>query len=148
MREEEALAAAIGALGRASFLPAAVDYLRSVAPFRGVSLTLLEGRRPPRHIYDNVRAEKRAEVIETFEKEHDIKVTLDGYDSNETMLAKVKPGGSGYDIVVPGDYMIAIMVKEGLLAEVNASEMPNFKNVDPKWVDVYWDPGRTYSVPW
>lgn len=88
------------------------------------------------------------EMIEKFEKQYDIDVTLDGYDSNETMLAKVKEGGSGYDIVVPGDYMVAIMVGEGLLAEINASEMENFKNLDPNWVDVYWDPGRKYSVPY
>ncbi|MDE4146137.1 MAG: extracellular solute-binding protein [Pseudophaeobacter sp. bin_em_oilr2.035] len=88
------------------------------------------------------------EMIEKFEKQYGIDVTLDGYDSNETMLAKVKEGGSGYDIVVPGDYMVAIMVGEGLLAEINASEMENFKNLDPNWVDVYWDPGRKYSVPY
>ena len=88
------------------------------------------------------------ELIENFEKAHDVKVTLDGYDSNETMLAKVKPGNSGYDIVVPGDYMIAIMIKEGLLLETNPSAMANFKNVEERWVDVYWDPGRKYSVPW
>ena len=42
------------------------------------------------------------ELIEKFEAEYDVDVTLDGYDSNETMLAKVKEGGTGYDIVVPG----------------------------------------------
>jgi spermidine/putrescine transport system substrate-binding protein len=99
------------------------------------------------HIY-NWGNYTNPELIEKFEKAHDVKVTLDGYDSNETMLAKVKPGNSGYDIVVPGDYMIAIMIKEGLLLESNPNEMENFKNVDPLWVDVYWDPGRKYSVPW
>jgi spermidine/putrescine transport system substrate-binding protein len=88
------------------------------------------------------------ELIEKFEQAHDIKVTIDGYDSNETMLAKVKSGATGYDLVVPGDYMIAIMIEEGLLAKVEPNEMENFKHVDPKWVDVYWDPGRHYSVPW
>lgn len=88
------------------------------------------------------------EMIEKFEAAYDIDVTLDGYDSNETMLAKVKEGNTGYDIVVPGDYMVAIMIEEGLLAETNPNEMENFGNVDPKWVDVYWDPGRKYSIPY
>lgn len=88
------------------------------------------------------------ELIEKFSKEYDVEVTLDGYDSNETMLAKVKEGGTGYDIVVPGDYMIQIMIGEGLLAEIKPNEMENFKHMDPKWVDVWWDPGRSYSVPW
>ncbi len=99
------------------------------------------------HIY-NWGNYTNPELIEKFEKAHDVKVTLDGYDSNETMLAKVKSGGTGYDIVVPSDYMTAIMIEEGLLAQVEPNKMSNFKNVDPKWVDVYWDPGRQYSVPY
>ncbi len=88
------------------------------------------------------------ELIEKFEAEYDVDVTIDGYDSNETMLAKVQEGNTGYDIVVPGDYMIKIMIGEGLLAEVKPNEMENFENVDPKWVDVWWDPGRNYSIPY
>ena len=87
-------------------------------------------------------------LIEKFEKAYGVEVTLDGYDSNETMLAKVKEGSTGYDIVVPGDYMIKIMIGEGLLAKVEPNKMENFSNMDPKWVDVWWDPGRSYSVPW
>ncbi len=88
------------------------------------------------------------EMIEKFEKQYDVKVTIDGYDSNETMLAKVEQGGSGYDIVVPGDYMIAIMIEKGLLEKVRPNQMSNFKNLDSKWVDVYWDPGREYTIPY
>ncbi len=88
------------------------------------------------------------ELIEKFEQAHGIKVTLDKYDSNETMLAKVKTGGTGYDIVVPGDYMVQVMVTEGLLAETKPFEMENFKHVDTRWTNVYWDPGRRYTVPW
>jgi spermidine/putrescine transport system substrate-binding protein len=88
------------------------------------------------------------EMIKKFEAANDIEVTLDSYDSNETMLAKVEQGGSGYDIVVPGDYMIAIMLKKDLLEKVMPNQMSNFKNMDPKWVNVYWDKGRNYSVPY
>jgi spermidine/putrescine transport system substrate-binding protein len=88
------------------------------------------------------------EMIEKFEAAFDIDVTLDSYDSNETMLAKVKEGNTGYDVVMPGDYMIAIMIEEDLLAKVDPSAMENFANVDPKWVDVYWDAGRKYSIPY
>ncbi len=88
------------------------------------------------------------ELIEKFEKEFDIEVNLDGYDSNEIMLAKVREGSTGYDIVVPSDSTAKIMVDQGLLAEVKPNEMENFGNMNPKWVDVYWDPGRNYTVPW
>ena len=87
-------------------------------------------------------------LIEKFEKETGIKVTLDDYDSNETMLAKVRAGGTGYDIVVPSDYTVKIMIEEGMLAETHPNQMPNFKNVKPQFVDIYWDKGRNYTVPW
>jgi spermidine/putrescine transport system substrate-binding protein len=87
-------------------------------------------------------------LIEKFEKEHDVTVTLSDYDSNDTMLAKVKAGGHGYDIVVPSDYMVSIMIDEGLLLETKPNEMANFSNMLPNFVDVYFDKGRNYSVPW
>ncbi len=87
-------------------------------------------------------------LIEKFEKDHNVKVTLSDYDSNDSMLAKIKAGGHGYDIVVPSDYMVKIMIGEGLLLETNPNQMPNFKNLSKKWVDVYFDEGRSYSVPW
>ena len=85
------------------------------------------------HIY-NWGNYTNPKLIEKFEAAHNIKVTIDDYDSNETMLAKVQSGATGYDIVVPGDYMVAIMIKEGLLAETKPNEMSNFGNVDPRWV--------------
>lgn len=87
-------------------------------------------------------------LIDKFEKVYNIKVTLDSYDSNETMLAKVRAGHTGYDIVVPSDYTVKIMIGEGMLAETKPNQMSNFKNIDPRWVGVYWDTGRNYTVPW
>lgn len=87
-------------------------------------------------------------LIEKFEAETGIKVTITDYDSNDTALAKVKAGGHGFDIVVPSNSYIPIWVGEGLLMESRPDQMENFKNVDPVWVDVDWDPGRHYTVPW
>jgi spermidine/putrescine transport system substrate-binding protein len=88
------------------------------------------------------------ELIEKFEEEHNIKVTVTEYDSNETALAKVRAGGHGFDIVVPSSNYMPIWIEEGLLLETRPDQMSNFKHVDPRWVDVEWDPGRHYSVPW
>ncbi len=65
-RPEAALAEAITAIGTAQFVPATTDYLRSLAPFVGVFLTKLRGHQVPIHVYDNVRAERRAEVIDRY----------------------------------------------------------------------------------
>lgn len=88
------------------------------------------------------------EMIEKFEKEFDVKVTITDYDSNDTALAKIKAGGHGYDIVVPSGTYVPIFIDEGLLMESRPDQMENFQHMDPAWVDVAFDPGRHYSVPW
>ena len=88
------------------------------------------------------------EMIKKFEQKYNIKVTITDYDSNDTALAKVRAGGHGFDIVVPSASVIPIWIGEGLLLETRPDQMENFKNVDPKWADVPFDPGRHYTVPW
>jgi spermidine/putrescine transport system substrate-binding protein len=88
------------------------------------------------------------ELIKKFEQKYDVKVTVTDYDSNDTALAKVRQGGHGFDIVVPSASVIPIWIKEGLLLETRPDQMENFKHMDPKWVDVTFDPGRRYTVPW
>lgn len=87
-------------------------------------------------------------LIEKFEAETGIKVTITDYDSNDTALAKVKAGGHGFDIVVPSHSYVPIWISEGLLMETRPDQMENFGNVANEWVDVSWDPGRHYTVPW
>lgn len=88
------------------------------------------------------------DLIKKFEQAYNVKVTLTDYDSNDTALAKVKAGGHGFDIVVPSATYVPIYLKEGLLLETRPDKMDNFKNVDSRWIDVNWDPGRHYTVPW
>lgn len=88
------------------------------------------------------------DLIKKFEQQFDVKVTITDYDSNDTALAKVRAGGHGFDIVVPSANYMPIWIDEGLLLEARPDQMENFKNVDPRWADVEWDPGRRYSVPW
>lgn len=88
------------------------------------------------------------ELIAKFEAETGIKVTVTDYDSNDTALAKVKAGGHGFDVVVPSGTYIPIWVGEGLLLKTKPNTMENFKHMDPQWVDVAFDSGRNYTVPW
>jgi len=88
------------------------------------------------------------ELIEKFEAETGISVTLDTYDSNETLLAKLQSGATGYDIVVPSHNFIEIFVSEGLLQPINASELAGYDNVAANFASPPWDEGNTYTVPW
>ena len=88
------------------------------------------------------------ELIEKFTAETGITVTITDYDSNTTALAKVEAGGSGFDLVVPSANYVPVFVSKGLLAPLDHSRLANIGNIAPNWVNVDWDPGRAYTIPW
>lgn len=88
------------------------------------------------------------ELLEKFEKETGIKVTVTDYDSNDTALAKVEAGGHGFDLVVPSANYVQIWVEKGLITELDRSKLANIGNIAPEWVNVPWDEGRKFTVPW
>ncbi|MGI8963800.1 MAG: extracellular solute-binding protein [Thermomicrobiales bacterium] len=89
------------------------------------------------------------ELVDKFQDETGINVTIDTYDSNEAMLATLKAGRLGeYDVAVPGDYMVKIMADQGLLDSFTPDELPNFDNIQDEWFDVPFDPGRKHSIPY
>ncbi len=89
------------------------------------------------------------ELLDKFTAQTGIEVVMDTYDSNEAMLASLKAGSLGsYDVAVPGDYMVEIMINEGLLDTFDSSELKNFGNIEGQWVDVSFDPDRKHSIPY
>jgi spermidine/putrescine transport system substrate-binding protein len=88
------------------------------------------------------------ELLKRFEAETGIKVTLDVYDTNETMLAKLQAGGTGYDIVVPSGPTLQQMIRDGMLVNVDVGKMSNFKNVRKPFDKPEYDPERGYSAPY
>lgn len=89
------------------------------------------------------------ELLEKFEQEYDVEVTMDTFDSNESMLATLKAGAMGsYDVAVPGDYMVQIMRDEGMLDTIADGELKNKANIEDQWLDVDFDPGRMHSIPY
>ncbi len=90
----------------------------------------------------------KPEVVQRFEKEHGCKIVIDTFDSNEAMYAKLKAGASGYDIVTPSSYMVAIMAQQGMLEELDRRRLPNLANVDPEYLKIALDPEMKHSVPY
>ncbi len=89
------------------------------------------------------------ELVDKFTAETGIAVTIDTYDSNESMLASLKAGKLGqYDVAVPADFMVGIMAADGLLDTFTAEEMTNLGNIAPQWMDVPFDQGRKSSIPY
>lgn len=88
------------------------------------------------------------DTIPNFEKEFGVKVTYDTYESNEEMVAKLQAGASGYDIVVPSNYIVPVMTALNLVFPTNKKYIPNLANLAPTFADPVFDPGLTYSVPY
>ena len=83
-----------------------------------------------------------------FEKEFGVDVIVDTYASNEDLLAKLQAGATGYDVIMPSDYMVSILIKLDLLAELDRGAIPNFQNVSPLFLGKYFDAENRYSVPY
>ncbi len=88
------------------------------------------------------------ELMEKFEKDTGISVSLDTYASDEDMLAKIQAGGGGYDIVFPSGSTVTVLIEQGLAEKIDASELPNFKNVLAPHDSPTTDPERAYSIPY
>ncbi|MGV3264718.1 ABC transporter substrate-binding protein [Cytobacillus pseudoceanisediminis] len=89
-----------------------------------------------------------ADLVDKFEQETGIKVIYETFDSNEAMMTKIEQGGTAYDIAVPSEYAIEKMKEEDLLLPVDHSKIPNLKYIDQRFMDLPFDPGNEYSIPY
>jgi spermidine/putrescine transport system permease protein len=134
-----------GGTARTASLPAAVAVLLLTAPFllgggaaggdKVLNLYIWSGYIAP-------------ETIKKFELRHGARVILDVYDTNEALLAKLETGGVGYDVICPSNYLVEILLRQGRLRALDRSALPNFANLDPRFVDLAHDPGTRHTVPY
>jgi spermidine/putrescine-binding protein len=87
-------------------------------------------------------------VLRDFEKETGIKVVEDKFASNEELLAKLQSGAGGYDLAVPSDYMVRVMIRQKLLAPLDHRQLPHLGNLGARFRNPGYDPGLRYSVPY
>lgn len=87
-------------------------------------------------------------VNEEFTKLTGIKVNYTNYATNEELYAKLKGGGASYDVIIPSDYMISKMIKEGMIQELDFRNIPNFGYIMENFQNMAYDPENAYSVPY
>jgi len=105
------------------------------------------GGPPTLHVYtwaDYIKPE----LIQRFEKEHNCRLVLDFFDSNEVMFAKLKAGAAGYDIIFPSSYMVQVMWQQGMIQPIDQSKIPNLQYVDRTYLRFTMDPEMHHSVPY
>ena len=88
------------------------------------------------------------DVNAEFTRRTGIQVNYTTFDSNESLYSKLAGGGADYDVILPSDYMVSKLIDEGMLAELNFENIPNFQYVDPQFRNPVYDPENKYSVPY
>ncbi|MDR1158269.1 MAG: ABC transporter substrate-binding protein [Oscillospiraceae bacterium] len=86
-------------------------------------------------------------VLRDFEREYGIHVIYEEFDTNESMYAKIKAGGTAYDVAIPSDYMIKRMIDEGGLVKIDMDNIPNYLHIEDRFKNLSYDPQNEYSVP-
>ncbi len=87
-------------------------------------------------------------LLEGFENQTGTRVVVDTFSSNEELLAKVQGGATGYDVVAPSDFMVSIMAKQGLLAELDHRRIPNSRFIESFLQNLPFDPEQRYAIPY
>ena len=92
--------------------------------------------------------------LKEFEAQTGIKVTYteDVNDNNE-FFAKVRTQleqgqDIGRDLVVLTDWMASFWINNGYAQKLDKANIPNAKNLLPKFQGVAFDPNRDYTLPW
>ena len=88
------------------------------------------------------------DLLDAFAAEYGVGVTIDVYDSNEAMQPIISAGNSGYDLIVPSDYMVAILIAGEDIQPLDKDALPNLANVSEDFEDLVYDPDGDYSVPY
>jgi spermidine/putrescine-binding protein len=88
------------------------------------------------------------DLLVAFGEEYGISATEDTFTSNEALIAQIRAGGADYDVIIPSDYMVEIMIEEGLLLELDHDAIPNRENVADEFTDPPYDPGLVHSMPY
>lgn len=87
------------------------------------------------------------DIIDCFELVYGVKVNRDEYSANEEMYAKLSAGGANYDLVIPTDYIVDLMGRQGLLQKLDKSKLP-MSNFDPNYLGLPFDPNNDYTIPY
>ena len=85
------------------------------------------------------------DLVTAFEEQYSVDIVEDFYESNEALLAQMQ-AGAVYDLIVPSDYMVGIMIETGLLAPLNKTAVPNVANLEARFTELPYDPGTQYSA--
>lgn len=90
----------------------------------------------------------KPDLLSEFEHQYGCHISLDTFDTNEAMYAKLKAGAAGYDLIVPTSYFVDIMTQQGMLLKINPRLIPNLKNLDKAYAELFCTLNLQYAIPY
>jgi spermidine/putrescine transport system substrate-binding protein len=87
-------------------------------------------------------------TLADFKKAAGVDVNMSLFATNDELFAKLKAGNPGFDVIVPSNEFVTRMSQAGMLEPLDHAKIPNFKNVDPAFINPDYDPGRKFSMPY
>ena len=89
------------------------------------------------------------EILRGFEEETGVKINFSHFDYDEDMLAKLEETqGGDYDLVIADDYIIEVVIQEGLAQKLDTGRLENYGNLNPVFMSQFYDPQNEYTVPY
>lgn len=93
-------------------------------------------------------SDESMDVVKEFEELTGISVNYTTFSTNEEVYARLRNGGSNYDLLIPSDYMIGRMIREDMLEKLDFQNIPNFQNINQSFQNPEFDSTGEYSVPY
>ncbi|WP_353231017.1 spermidine/putrescine ABC transporter substrate-binding protein [Novosphingobium sp.] len=87
-------------------------------------------------------------TLADFEKAAGAKVNISLFANNDELFAKLRDGNPGYDVIVPSNDFVERLHQAGSLIDLDHAQIPNLANIDPRYLNPPFDPGRRVSVPY
>lgn len=98
---------------------------------------------------DNLDTEVNENLIQNFEQLCGVTVIYDGtMENNEALIARLRSGNPGWDIAAPTDYVVTLLVSEGLIQPFNPENIPNLANMSAGLQNPWYDPEGVYAAPY
>ena len=89
------------------------------------------------------------EILRGFEEETGVRINFSHFDYDEDMLAKLEETeGGDYDLVIADDYIIEVVIAEGLAQKLDTGRLENYGNLNPLFMSQFYDPQNEYTVPY
>lgn len=89
------------------------------------------------------------EILDGFEQETGYTINFSHFDYNEDMLAKLmETEGGDYDLVIADDYILEVVIGEGLSQKLDTAKLKNYGNLNPVYMSQFYDPNNEYTVPY